>query len=256
MLFSIITINRNNAAQLEQTIRSVLAQKNADYEYIVVDGASTDNSCEVIERYAGSMVYTVSEKDKGVYNAMNKAVAHARGEYVLFMNSGDLFADDDVLNRVAATRPSADFVVGGFVRMHKGRVVSHENIGMPMSFYVLIYRTICHQATFTRRDVLLELGGYSEDGKITADWCFLVSALMLHRKTCSVIDVEVALYDIDGMSGSKGGSERIVMEKKEFLSDNFPYLCDDYRLLHKYRRISLAGLKRFVMARIEKIIYK
>lgn len=256
MLFSIITINRNNAAQLEQTIRSVLAQKNADYEYIVVDGASTDNSCEVINRYAGSMAYTVSEKDKGVYNAMNKAVKHARGEYVLFMNSGDLFVSDDVLSRVAATGPSADFVIGGFVRTRNGRVVSHENIGMPMSFYVLMYRTICHQATFTRREVLLGLGGYDEDGKITADWCFLVSALMLHGKTCSVIDVEVALYDIDGMSGSKNGADRIVREREEFLTANFPYLCDDYRLLHKYRRISLTGLKRFVRARIEKIIYK
>ncbi len=97
MRYSIITINYNNRDGLRKTIESVVNQSCRDIEYIVIDGGSTDGSVEVIEEYAGKIDYWVSERDKGIYNAMNKGLAQAHGEYLNFMNSGDCFHDNDVL---------------------------------------------------------------------------------------------------------------------------------------------------------------
>ena len=104
---SIITINRNNAAGLRKTIESVVSQTYTDFEYIIIDGASTDGSVEVIKEYAeatlpcgeglGERLYWVSEPDKGIYNAMNKGILKAQGEYLLFLNSGDWLVDKDVI---------------------------------------------------------------------------------------------------------------------------------------------------------------
>ena len=93
MKLSIITINRNNAIGLEQTIKSVISLKYSNFEYIVIDGASTDNSIDIIRKYASSITFWISEPDKGIYNAMNKAVDFASGEYIFFLNSGDIFTD-------------------------------------------------------------------------------------------------------------------------------------------------------------------
>ena len=86
---SVITISYNNAEGLRRTIESVVAQNYSDYEYIIIDGGSTDNSRQIIESYADHISYWVSEPDKGVYNAMNKGIAQATGEYLHFLNSGD-----------------------------------------------------------------------------------------------------------------------------------------------------------------------
>ena len=100
MLFTVITINLNNAEGLKKTIESVLAQERSLYEYIVIDGASTDGSVELAKSYGDKIDCFISEPDKGIYNAMNKGIALAKGEYVIFMNSGDCFASADVLHRV------------------------------------------------------------------------------------------------------------------------------------------------------------
>ena len=100
---SIITINRNNFSGLERTMQSVLSQTNKEFEYVVVDGASTDDSVAVIQRYAvsfGKRIKWVSEPDKGIYDAMNKGILKATGEYVQILNSGDCLASPDVTERM------------------------------------------------------------------------------------------------------------------------------------------------------------
>ena len=110
--YTIITINFNNSAELRQTIESVLGQTMKDFEYIVIDGGSTDGSVEVIKDYADHIDYWVSEPDKGVYNAMNKGLGKAHGEYVNFMNSGDTFHSPDVLEEVDSKIGDADILFG------------------------------------------------------------------------------------------------------------------------------------------------
>jgi acetyltransferase-like isoleucine patch superfamily enzyme len=125
MKLSIITINRNNAAGLRKTIESVVSQTYTDFEYIIIDGASTDDSVNIIKEYAeatlpcgeglGERLYWVSEPDKGIYNAMNKGILKANGEYCLFLNSGDWLYDNDVLNDVFSISPTEDIVYGNDV---------------------------------------------------------------------------------------------------------------------------------------------
>ena len=112
MLVSVITINYNNCRGLHQTILSVVHQEYQNFEFIVIDGGSTDGSLDVIKDYSENITFWVSEKDRGIYHAMNKGVAQAHGDYCLFMNSGDCFYDKDVLGRVVNSSAIEDIIVG------------------------------------------------------------------------------------------------------------------------------------------------
>ena len=103
-LLTIITVNLNNREGLQRTIDSVVEQTFTDYEWIVIDGGSTDGSRELIEQYADHFTYLVSEPDKGIYNAMNKGIAHAKSDWLQFLNSGDWLTEKDVLNNVFSQR--------------------------------------------------------------------------------------------------------------------------------------------------------
>ena len=112
MKFSIITVNYNNKEGLRNTIESVIHQTYRDFEYIVIDGGSTDGSVDILKKYDQQINYWVSEKDSGIYNAMNKGISKAHGEYLNFMNSGDCFYALDNLERVAKYQYETDFIVG------------------------------------------------------------------------------------------------------------------------------------------------
>jgi glycosyltransferase involved in cell wall biosynthesis len=113
MQLSIITINKNNASGLEKTIQSVVSQTFKDFEYIVIDGNSTDESVEIIKKYSSGINYWVSEPDTGIYNAMNKGIRKAKGEYCLFLNSGDWLISpvtlQDVFNEIVNMNPADIF---------------------------------------------------------------------------------------------------------------------------------------------------
>ena len=110
MKYSIITINYNNADGLRRTIESVVSQTYADYEYLIIDGGSTDGSVNAIKEYEDKISYWVSEKDGGIYNAMNKGVKVAHGEYLIFMNSGDVFYNDRVIERIESSQRTDDII--------------------------------------------------------------------------------------------------------------------------------------------------
>jgi glycosyltransferase involved in cell wall biosynthesis len=112
MKLSVITINYNNCDGLRKTIESVVSQTFTDFEYIIIDGGSTDGSVDVIKEYAGRIDYWVSERDRGCYHAMNKGVKVAQGEYVIFMNSGDSFYTNDVIDAFVKENPTEDVLCG------------------------------------------------------------------------------------------------------------------------------------------------
>lgn len=149
--FSIITINYNNKEGLRKTIESVVGQSFRDFEYIIIDGGSTDGSIEVIKEYAGKVDYWVSEPDKGIYHAMNKGVLQAHGEYLNFMNSGDEFYNNGVLQEVAPSLDS-DIVVGKIVHGTEVWGFHKEDI----TLMDLIRGTVLHQASFFRKELFDE----------------------------------------------------------------------------------------------------
>ena len=117
-IVSVVTVCKDVVGEIGGTCESVLGQTFADFEWIVVDGASGDGTVEVLNRYRRGMAHFLSEPDGGVYHAMNKGIALARGEYVVFMNGGDAFASDRVLERVFAAGPAADVVYGNEMRVY------------------------------------------------------------------------------------------------------------------------------------------
>lgn len=246
MFLSVVTINWNNCEGLEKTIRSVISQNKQLYQFIIIDGGSIDGSVDVIHKYDKYIDYWVSESDKGVYNAMNKSLSHANGEYVIFMNSGDEFADKDVLDKVFGANIRTDFIFGGMIRTDHNQEISRSIPDKSVTLYTLLYRVICHQATFTKLSLFHELGGYDESIKISADWCFLFKSLILNNKTCSVVPVYICKYDITGMSAGSEALSKINDEKFNYFKTHSPYLYDDYMKMHNLLRFSPSNIIRYL----------
>ena len=200
MTLSIITINYNNRDGLQKTIDSVLAQKWTNYEWIIIDGGSTDGSRELIERYQEHFAYWCSEPDKGVYNAMNKGIAQAKGKYINFMNSGDTFYDAETLKNVFQEERTVDIIYGDWLEEYYDRA---DLRGIPQNklFSMLWSLNICHQAMFIKAKLLKEKG-YDESMRYLTDWLRNTELVM---DGCSSEHAShiICKYDMYGISNQK-----------------------------------------------------
>ena len=194
-MISVITINYNNDDGLRKTIDSVVNQKYDDYEYIIIDGGSTDDSVEIIKDYADRIAYWVSEPDKGIYNAMNKGIDVANGDYCIFMNSGDIFCETNTIERVVALGLNADIICGNTIMPHR------QEPPKDITFSSLYSGSICHQCAFIRTE-LMKKYKYDEKYKIVSDRKFFVQALILDNCSYKTVDVDIVEYDINGFSAN------------------------------------------------------
>jgi len=216
MRLSIITINLNNKKGLQQTLESVAKQTYTDYELIVIDGNSTDGSLDVIKRYEDSIHYRVSEPDNGIYNAMNKGIQKAKGDYLHFLNSGDSYADQNVLNEIFKDNPTSSFVCGNFITENKGvfkKEEPYKNRDWRFSLYEIYSGDLCHQAFFIKSDNFKKYGLYDERLKITADWKLFFDAIGIHHEDVVYKDVDIVFYNMEGLSSTIGG--KIIRAEKE-----------------------------------------
>lgn len=209
MKLSIITISYNDAEGLRKTLQSAAAQTCMDFEHIVVDGGSCDNSVEVIRQYP-HVAQWVSEPDKSVYNAMNKGIAMVTGDYLLFLNGGDIFDSDSVVQRIYEAEPWAD-VVACRERYSSGQIY------IPPTPEELTYDyftgwTLMHQSTFIRKDAFDRFGLYREDYRIVSDWEWFLSALIVHNCSYQNLDFICALFDQSGVSNS---ARHLQLQQKE-----------------------------------------
>ncbi len=195
MTLSIITINCNNRDGLKKTIDSVLAQTWTDFEWIVIDGGSNDGSKELIERYQEHFAYWCSEPDKGVYNAMNKGIEKAKGEYQLFLNSGDCLYSSDVLAKVWKDNHSAD-IVSCQVAKANGQLMRNCDKSIAKQ---LILDTLNHQGSFIKRS-LFETYRYPEDYKIVSDWMGWIRWLLVENRSFEYVPVLIATQEAGGIS--------------------------------------------------------
>lgn len=190
MIVTIITVCRNHAQELERTIRSVESQTWQEKEYLVIDGASTDDSLDVIKAHEASITRWVSEPDQGIYDAMNKGVKMAQGEWVIFMNAGDTFAGDDTLQRVFGSPQDADVIYGDVI---KGELVKKAEA--PRNAHRMFY---CHQSAFVRTSCLREFP-FDIKHRMSADFK-QVKQLFLSGKRFRQLDFPVANFDTQGVS--------------------------------------------------------
>lgn len=237
MKLSIITINYNNAAGLQRTVDSVLSQTYTDFEYIIVDGASTDGSTEILkhlqqEQSCGNILFPltiISEPDNGIYNAMNKGIRLAHGEYCLFLNSADSLVEKDTLQQVFSHFPEdVDIVYGKQYDDVNGVLQEELCIDVPyITFDTLRNAHIPHQSTFIRREALLRLGGYDEHYKIISDWAFMMKGIFKCDFTIVRITDYVAVFDMNGISSKTNKTDQW-LERINFLHSEFQLFMPDY----------------------------
>lgn len=196
MKLSIITINFNNRDGLRKTIESVVNQTWQEFEYIIIDGGSTDGSVEVIKEYADRIDYWGSEPDKGIYDAMNKGIDKARGEYCLFMNSSDVIYQSTTLEEVHFLLDGIDIISGNML-FDNGQLINAPRIITARFFLSL--GTLPHQATFIRR-ALFDISRYDCNFRIVSDWKFWIEMLVYQNCSYKQIGHIVALFDTSGIS--------------------------------------------------------
>ena len=224
MKLSIITVNYNDAGGLERTIKSVISQTFHDYEFIIIDGGSTDDSVNIIKKYESHIDYWVSEHDGGIYTGMNKGLRQAKGEYVNFMNGGDCYHSEDVLEKIFALETNADIITGA----HAENGI--RNVGEGGVTMLDLYKwAIDHQASFIRREIALR-HPYDEKYRIVSDWKFFIESLVFDNCTFYYTDMIVVDVDMKGISNTN-----FVLDKKEreaVLHELFPdRVLKDYQML-------------------------
>lgn len=233
---SIITINYNNASGLEKTIESVINQTYKDFEFIVIDGGSTDESKEIILKAGNGISYWVSEKDAGIYNAMNKGIKTASGDYLLFINSGDYLYNEKVVENLVNHLLETDEIVYGNVLLRnetKNWEIIQEHPDK-LNFSYFYNRTICHQVCLFKRSLFDNIFFFNEDYKIASDWEFLIYAIYIQKVNCRKIDLLISVYDTTGISGNPNFKKIAASERKKTMEKFFPLFEDDYKLLSKY----------------------
>lgn len=207
MKLSIITINYNNLNGLKKTVDSVLSQTWRDFEWIIIDGGSTDGSKEFIEDHQDKFSFWCSKPDKGVYHAMNKGIIKAKGDYLNFMNSGDIYHDVNSLKAVFELDRSADVVYGAML-LANGKL-DHESMMKPnIKWFDICRDTIPHQASFIRRNLFESIGMYEESFKIASDWYFFAKAMVQYRATFEFIPRVLADFEGGGVSDNSAIAER------------------------------------------------
>lgn len=212
---SIITVNYNNVKGLQNTQQSIAAQTFHDYEWIVVDGGSTDGSKEFIAEHQAETTWWCSERDGGIYNAMNKGIMHAQGKYLIFMNSGDTLHEPKTLEKVFSLAPDADVFYGDWKEIQPRRFRKICHSPKKVNYYYFATRPLCHQTAFIRTD-LLKQSPYDETYRICADWAKWVE---MSKNGCSFqyIPVTVCNYFRDGISYH--AAEELQKEHKRILSE-------------------------------------
>lgn len=223
--FSIITVTYNAGEVIEDTIQSVITQTYHHVEYIIVDGASKDDTLTIIDRYREKIQTVVSEPDKGLYDAMNKAIGLASGDYLCFLNAGDCFHEDDTLQQMVHTingEELPDVVYGQTAIVDKdGHFLHMRRLSAPERLTWKSFKQgmlVCHQAFFAKRS-LVEPYDLSYRFSADFDWCIRImkKARSLHNTHLTVID-----YLDEGMT---------TQNRKASLKERFRIMAKHYGMI-------------------------
>jgi len=214
MKLTIVTINYNNATGLKKTMDSVFSQTDTDFEYIIVDGASTDTSISIIKEYEHSNIqhfHWISEPDKGIYNAMNKGIQQATGEYIYFLNSGDWFADTKVVENIFSAPRKGDVLYGNYyyVTDTKSTLYTYPKTLTNGWFYA---GGLCHQAVFVKTEQQKK-HLFEEKYRFVADWKVLFTLFVFEKKQFEYLNFPISYYTLDGFSSKPENIDALNKER-------------------------------------------
>ncbi|MBC7605478.1 MAG: glycosyltransferase [Burkholderiales bacterium] len=246
----IITINYNQKEGLRKTIESILNQTFSDFEYIVIDGNSTDGSKEIVEQHKHNITYAVSESDTGIYNAMNKGILASNAEYLLFLNSGDCFYQNDTLAK-AVELMTGDYGIyyGNLICLNKKRKRMEEwTFPKKLTLGFFVQNSLPHQGSFIKKELFSSISLYNENLKVASDWEFFIIAICVKMVSYKHIGIIISEYDFSGISSDPKNFQLVHSEKQYALNYYFAAVIDDYRLIKELesKRIkNILYLKQF-----------
>ena len=240
--YSIIVVTYNNADGLKRTLQSISKLDYPSYEVIVIDGLSKDDTQSVVSSHQDIVTTFVSEKDSGIYNAMNKGIKYVNGDYVVFMNAGDIFANQGVLNVV--NKYDGDIILGSETYGGEKRIVKEE-----MSLYDILSTGINHQAVYYRKDIIQKYG-FDESYTLVADLKSVVEPLTKDHVTISCIPEILAICE--GGGKSKVAWRDTLIENRRLIEELVePFYKNDYS---RFARINNDMLDDFaVLSRFPRI---
>lgn len=244
---SIITINYNNKEGLQKTINSVLNQTWKDFEYIVIDGGSTDGSEKIISHYKTLFSYCISEPDNGIYNAMNKGINVAKGDYLLFLNSGDELNDLTTLQTLEKFLDHKADIYYGNANYIENEGEIKRTYPEKLSFSFFMEQNLSHQASFIKR-TLFHTFLYNENYKIVSDWEFFIYQICKQNVVYKYLDLTICKYDTAGISSNRENNKLMASERAQTIEKYFPLFIEDYNYIKtlKSKKVSqFVHLKKY-----------
>lgn len=271
---SIITINKNNASGLQKTMESVFAQTSKDFEYIVIDGASTDGSKEIICQYANMPMnhefHWICDPDNGIYNAMNKGIRMAQGEYLQFLNSGDILAAADVTEKMlqelqnqepkAKSQDRIAILYGNMLKpLPKGILRDRGFTGRQPTLLDFYNGTLNHSPAYIHRYLFDKYGFYDETLKIVSDWKWYLQVIIFGHEQIEYRNIDVTVFDMNGISTINRNLDKT--ERKQVFATLFPpALLKDYEQwafpVEQMKRLNRYWLTRQLVWWIERGLFK
>lgn len=248
---SIITINFNNAIGLRKTLDSVFLQNFTNYEHVIVDGGSSDGSKEIIQFYNKKFSYWVSEKDTGIYNAMNKGITKAKGDYLLFLNSGDYLLSKDSLATLLSNNNNEEIIYGNLF-LTDGKNEWLKTYPSKLTFDFFTKDSLPHQATLIKKTLFDKVGNYSEHLKIVADWEFFLNAICLYSCSYRYVSFPISVYNIDGISSDPINKLIIADENDKIFQTKYTAFIDDYKKLNELEK----ELSMYKYSRLHQFVQK
>lgn len=235
---SVITINYNNMEGFEKTLSNVTSQNFENFEYIIIDGGSSDGSQNLIKKYSSKISYSISETDNGIYHAMNKGIQAAKGQYLIFINSGDHFYDCSALMSAESFLDGKTDIITGKLNVvdtkkHINFIIENPST---LNFRTLFEGTILHPCTFIKRSCFSKVGMYDEGLKIVSDWKWFLLAATKFGLSYKTIPITISTFYLDGVSELPENQQKINHERQITLLEEFPLFVEDYRELVKYRQ--------------------
>lgn len=226
MKISVITVCRNSEKTIERTLQSVACQSFDDFEYIVIDGVSTDKTLEIIDRYKNHISKFISEPDKGIYDAMNKGAKMAEGEYIVFLNADDVFLHENVLSLVAEKMngKKADLFYGDLVFVEKDTGKINNRKQDNVNYVYLCGGMLFHPAIFASKELFEKFGYFDTQYRIAADYDWILKMLVKNKVSCEYLGFPITMFsDGEGASSNeqnrlKHKKERKEVQKKYFSS--------------------------------------
>ncbi len=228
MLVSVITVNKNDAAGLERTIKSVITQTYSNIEYIVIDGDSSDTSIEIIKKHQNSITKWISESDTGIYNAMNKGITLSTGEYALFLNSGDHFFSIDSLQKLISKVCNQDLICGDLLYVEDNNLKTLKTLPNSLRLSYFIENSLPHPSTLIKTKILQKYSGYDERYKIVSDFDFFLKVLLDPRTTYLHVQETVSVFYLDGISSKPEYNFLMQNERDDSLKRAMPIIYEDY----------------------------